>query len=161
MNIKQWLRWLHDRLYNYNVFIPEENDYEDENDQSIDPTTMIRHQRYATRLYIPLITVMFYILFFINLMNPHSEIVTISNITPLLFDQLQSKYSETLSCPCQTTTILFKDFVSNQVSFHPVCSSIYVSEEWIKALYLPDSSQFLVMDFRTTASYQVSEIGFC
>jgi hypothetical protein len=48
-------------------------------------------------------------------------------------------------------------FVSNMVSFHPVCSSIFVSQQWIEALYLQYASVLLVMDFRTTASSQVSE----
>ena len=48
-------------------------------------------------------------------------------------------------------------FVSNTISFHPVCSSIFVSEEWIAALYIEYASIFLVMDFRSTAKSQVSE----
>ena len=53
--------------------------------------------------------------------------------------------------------MLYNTFVSNTVSLHPVCSSVFVSQEWIKALYLSNASAFLVMDFRTTASSQVSQ----
>jgi hypothetical protein len=67
------------------------------------------------------------------------------------------KYPETLSCPCSTATVLYQAFVSNTVTFHPVCSSVFVSQQWIEALYLPDASIYGVLDFRTTAKSQVNE----
>ena len=88
-------------------------------------------------------------------MNPQTQLVTVSNITPLLFDRLYLEHGETLSCPCKNTTVSYEAFVSTTISFHPVCSSVFVSEQWIKAVYLPYASTFLVMDFRTTASSQV------
>ena len=47
-------KWFHNRIHTYNVFIPDENDYDAENDIPVDPATAIKHQRYATRLYVPL-----------------------------------------------------------------------------------------------------------
>ncbi len=38
-------------MKNYNAFIPEEDDYEDEDDAPNDPVIVLKHQRYATRLY--------------------------------------------------------------------------------------------------------------
>lgn len=55
MKVHKFLQWLHNWTHNYNLFIPDENDYDDENDQSPDSATTVRHQRYATRLYIPLL----------------------------------------------------------------------------------------------------------
>ena len=98
-----------------------------------------------------------YILFFIGVTNPQTRLVTISNITPSLFNQLRLDYGETLSCPCTTIAVPYETFVSTTISFDPVCSSIFVSREWIEALYLPYASTFLVMDFRTTGSSQVRE----
>ena len=43
-------------IRNYNVFISEEDNYEDENNEITDQGIIIRKQRYATRLYIPLLT---------------------------------------------------------------------------------------------------------
>ncbi|CAF0805220.1 unnamed protein product [Adineta steineri] len=85
---------------------------------------------------------------------PTSRIVTISNITPSLFDQLHHEHGETLSCPCSTITIPYNIFVTNNVSFHPVCSSVFVSREWIEGFYLPIANAYLVDDFRTTAFSQ-------
>jgi len=54
MKIRDLLQWFHERIHNYNLFIPNENDYNDENDEREDPTTVVKQQRYAIRLYIPL-----------------------------------------------------------------------------------------------------------
>lgn len=51
----------------------------------------------------------------------------------------------------------YKVFISNTISFHPVCSSYFVSQEWIEALYHPDASRYGSPDFRTTAASQVSQ----
>jgi hypothetical protein len=39
---------------------------------------------------------------------------------------------------------------------HQICSSDFVKQEWIDALYIPDASRYGAIDFRTTASSQVS-----
>lgn len=51
----------------------------------------------------------------------------------------------------------YKKFVSNNVTFHPVCGSRFVRKEWIEALAMEFASAFLVMDFRKMASSQVSD----
>ncbi|CAF4193108.1 unnamed protein product, partial [Adineta steineri] len=69
---------------------------------------------------------------------------------------------ETLSCPCSTTSISYKNFVSNTIKLHPVCSSRFASQEWIHGLYLPNASRYRVSDFRTTASSQFEILSsFC
>ena len=52
-------------------------------------------------------------------------------------------------------TMPYDAFVSNTISFHPVCSSVFVTKQWIEALYLHNASAYFIMDFRTTASSQV------
>ena len=83
--------------------------------------------------------------------------MSVSEITPSLFNELQRDYGDTLSCPCSKTTVPYREFVSYTISFHPVCSSVFVSQEWIGAVYLENRSAFAVTDFRTTATAQVSE----
>jgi hypothetical protein len=97
-----------------------------------------------------------YILFYTALMNPHLRTIPVSNISRDVFDQLYIEHAETLSCPCSTIKMPLKAFVSNTIKFHPVCSSIFISQEWIRALYLEDASRYGTGDFRTTASSQVS-----
>ena len=45
-----------EKINNYNLFIPDENEYVDDNDEAEDPAIIIKYQKYATRLYIPLFT---------------------------------------------------------------------------------------------------------
>ena len=53
MNRKILFHWLYKKLYTYNAFIPEEDDYDDDNDnQPEELATILKHQRHATRLYI-------------------------------------------------------------------------------------------------------------
>ncbi|CAF1310468.1 unnamed protein product [Adineta steineri] len=80
--------------------------------------------------------------------------VTISPITLNIFDELYLECNETLSCPCSTTMVPYKNFVSQKFTFHPVCSSIFVSQRWIEALYLSNATKYFSFDFRTTASSQ-------
>ncbi|CAF3541749.1 unnamed protein product [Adineta steineri] len=95
-------------------------------------------------------------------MNPQPQVITISDITPSLFNKLRLEHPETLSCPCSNTSVLYHIFVSNFITFHPICSSIFVSKEWIEALYEPMASAYFVMDFRTTAHAQFKFIAdFC
>jgi hypothetical protein len=55
MKSKDLFLWFHERVQNYNLFIPDEDDYGDENDELEDSATTVKHQKYATRLYIPLL----------------------------------------------------------------------------------------------------------
>lgn len=94
----------------------------------------------------------------IFLLNPQIQVVTVSNITPALFNDLQTRYGESLLCPCATRIVLYNSFITNTVDFHPICSSIFVSQQWIEALNIPNAAVLGMTDFRTTASSQVSEL---
>ncbi|CAF1150669.1 unnamed protein product [Adineta ricciae] len=150
MNLKDLLYWFREHIYYYNAFIPDETDLNEEENQ----VAIVKHQLYATRLYIPLLIIIIYIITLVTIITPQIELITISNIDASLFNKLSLEHADTLSCPCSTTTIPYEKFVSNRISFHPICLSIFVSEQWIQALYLSDASTYLVMDFRTTASSQ-------
>ena len=42
-----------DQVRNCNVFVHEEDEYgDDDNNEPRDPATVLKHQRYATRLYL-------------------------------------------------------------------------------------------------------------
>ncbi|CAF1199869.1 unnamed protein product [Adineta ricciae] len=153
MKAKYIFEWFYHWIHNYNLFIPDEDEYDD-NSQPTDPEISLKYQRYTTRLYVFLLAAFLYILFLIALILPQTGVVIIEHITPDIFVKLQAEHGETLSCPCSTTIIPYKDFVTNTVFYHPICSSIFVDERWIRALYLSYSSTFLVVDFRTTASFQ-------
>ena len=47
--------WLRDQIYYYNLFVPDENDYDDDPNDVRTPAIILKHQLYATRLYVPLL----------------------------------------------------------------------------------------------------------
>ena len=71
------------------------------------------------------------------------------------YKQLQAIYATNLDCPCSTVTIPYDTFASVQFRLHEICSSIFISDDWIAALYIPDASHYLPTDFRSTGSAQV------
>ena len=52
MNLKARIQWFLELVQNYNVFVREQDEYDDDNDEPRDPATIAKHQRYATRLYL-------------------------------------------------------------------------------------------------------------
>ncbi|UJR34666.1 hypothetical protein I4U23_027443 [Adineta vaga] len=153
MNLKHFLYWFVDKIYNYNLFIPGENDYDVHEEQN-DPRLVIKHQKYSTKLYILLLFISLYILFYMTLIKSQSRTVTISPVTPLIFDQLHSDHIKTLSCPCSTVTMPYETFVSHTIIYYPICTSTFVSQQWIQSFYIPNASTYGVADFRTTAYSQ-------
>jgi len=139
-------------IKDYNLFMFEENDYEDE---PKDPVTILQHQKYTTRLYVILLMCSVYILFYTNLSQTQRRTVIIENIDLNTFNQLYLEYEETLSCPCSEVTISYETFVSNNVIFHDICSSFFVTQQWIEGLYMSNANRQGIQDFRTTASAQV------
>ncbi|CAF1165707.1 unnamed protein product [Adineta ricciae] len=156
MNPKVVLQWIYQKLISYNLFLLNEDDYEDDDNAHYiqDPRIVLKYQKYKTWLYVILFTVCLYVLFFVTLMKIESQTVIITKITPETFLQLNSEHSETLSCPCSTVTIPYKNFVSNEITMHPVCSSGFVDQQWIQAIYFEDASRYGVWDFRTSAYSQ-------
>ena len=93
----------------------------------------------------------------VTLMNPETRLITIKHISLSKYKDLRSIYGQELSCPCSNISISYNSFVSNTLSFDPVCTSTFVSRQWIEALYLPNASSYVRDDFRAIASSQVSE----
>ena len=54
MHFKTILLWLYRQLRDYNLFIPEEDDYEDDDDYGVaeDPATVLIKQKYSTWIYV-------------------------------------------------------------------------------------------------------------
>jgi hypothetical protein len=55
MNLKALFHWFYEKLRNYNLFIPEINVHDDD-DEPAEPATVVKHQRYSTWLYVLLLT---------------------------------------------------------------------------------------------------------
>mgnify|MGYP001032830980 FL=1 len=88
------------------------------------------------------------------MINPQVHTVIFTDINFNRFSELNSEYGDNLSCPCSVIITSYQTFVSNTIIFHPICSSFFVSQQWIDALYLSDRSRYGIGDFRTTAVSQ-------
>ena len=95
-------------------------------------------------------------MFYGTLIKTQSRTVITSNITPDIFDQLYAEHGQALTCPCSTITIPYVNFVSNNVTIQPVCSSVFVTKEWIEGLYFANASHYESWDFRKIAYSQVN-----
>ncbi|CAF1166746.1 unnamed protein product [Adineta ricciae] len=151
-NFKAGFRWLYNQIYAYNLFSPEEQEHSNEDNSN--QTISEKQQKYTTWLYIVFLFVSLYVLFYMALIKPQEEPVVVLGITPTIFKNLNNKYRDTLSCPCSTITMRYDAILSHNIEFHPICSSIFISRQWIEALYLTNASRYPMADFRKTASRQ-------
>ncbi|CAF1210515.1 unnamed protein product [Adineta steineri] len=59
---------------------------------------------------------------------------TIQNPSQMIFENLNEKYMSTLQCPCNSIANSYDIFTSISPTFHPICSSLFISNEWIVSL---------------------------
>ncbi|CAF1057532.1 unnamed protein product [Adineta ricciae] len=162
MNLKSFITWIYNKGINYNLFMLKEDEYNDDVEHPPNPHLIVKYQKYKTWLYILLFTVCFYILFYINLIKTSSTTVVISNITLPTYIKLYHKHYQTLICPCSTITIPYQNVTANNITTHPICSSVFISREWVTKLYFENASEYGVWDFRTTAYSQFELLSrFC
>ncbi|CAF1323976.1 unnamed protein product [Adineta ricciae] len=109
----------------------------------------LRNQRISTKLFILVFIVSLFILILYN------SIITITKTeikeTPTYkqYKELDSKYSTTLNCPCKKILIDYNEILYVNFTLHQVCSSFFVTQEWINYLSLSRGSENMVnQDFR-------------
>ena len=57
-------------------------------------------------------------------------------------------------------TMSYGSFLSNQILFHPVCTSLFVTQPWIQSLFIENANSYGTGDFRTTAHAQVTQLVY-
>lgn len=108
------------------------------------------------KIVLILILVCLYIIFYATSIRSQQETIVIENINGDLFAKLSNEHEESLVCSCSIGSISYETFVSMNIQFHEICSSYFISSEWIESLYLPTASRQGVGAFQTTASLQVN-----
>ncbi|CAF4517777.1 unnamed protein product [Rotaria sp. Silwood2] len=91
-------------------------------------------ERIYKRFYVILMTASIVILLLCTSLNQRSKTETIkAPMNPFEFEQLYRFYSDNLNCPCTQLSISYSNFFSKieVESFHPVCSSDFVSSNWL------------------------------
>ncbi len=122
----------------------------------------LRTQRNSTGLFILLFTVSITILLLYTSLVKVTK--TFSAPKPALeqYEQLYSKYSQTLTCSCTKISINYGEFIHINYTLHQVCSSSLVTKEWIDFLAPSNGTEYFSFDFRTTAPYAFRTLStFC
>jgi hypothetical protein len=112
----------------------------------------IRHQRLTTRFYLIILLTSILILVLHTSLNNVSITITVKLSTENQYENLAIKYSDTLNCPCNQISIEYQKFVQKKPSYQQICSSNFISEEWIDYLY--NYSAMNENNFRATAVAQ-------
>ncbi|CAF4129948.1 unnamed protein product, partial [Adineta steineri] len=77
---------------------------------------------------------------------------TLQKPSQIIFENLNEKYTNTLQCPCSSIANSYESFTSLSPTFHPICSSQFISDAWIISLSdvnIPDAA-FDPLDFHVT-----------
>ncbi|CAF3419966.1 unnamed protein product [Rotaria socialis] len=152
------LNKIRQNLIEWNLFASEDQNDDMSSSPSREITNadahLLREQRISTRLYVISLTTTSFILVISTLLSAEKNIITIHNPSLKVYKELQEKFSTTLNCPCLTNTMPYNQFIVVETAMHQICSSSFVSEQWISALFIPDASRYSGIDFRATASSQ-------
>jgi hypothetical protein len=95
---------------------------------------------------------------------PISTPVVVNSPTYNEYLDLYDKYEQSLECPCSSIAVPYSSFMEINISFHQICSSVYVGSVWPRIIYSSISWQLVKspFDFRTIGP-QVFQIiaSFC
>ncbi|CAF0953898.1 unnamed protein product [Adineta steineri] len=122
----------------------------------------LKNQIISTRLYISLFTLSLTILLLYTSFTDITKTITVAKPTLTKYEQLYSKYSQTLTCPCQHISINYEKFLSIEYTFHQVCTSIFITDEWIAHNDVILHYLYTSNDPRIVVSYAFQALGaFC
>ncbi|CAF1529605.1 unnamed protein product [Adineta ricciae] len=132
-------------LKNYNLF------------SSIPPTTdeyQLQNQRISTRVFIVILVSSLLILVLYTSLIDITQTVTINQPTLTKYLELSSLHSQTLTCDCQQISINYQTFLQIKYTFHQICNSIFITQNWFDFLSGGRPNEIvLVEDFRRTSTF--------
>lgn len=106
----------------------------------------------STRVYIVLLIVFVTILITFTSLGTQSEVIIIRNPSQASYEALLDKNATPPSCPCSHVTISYVNFISTTLDYHPICSSMFVSDDWINHIFSNNIGSLYQADFRALAS---------
>ncbi|CAF0992313.1 unnamed protein product [Adineta steineri] len=134
--------------------------------QSIPPTTDehdLRNEILSTRLFIFLLLLSLGNLLIYNSLGSAIKTDILEKPSFQQYKQLYSEYPKTLTCPCKTILINYTDILHINYTLHQVCTSIFVTKDWINYLtYTDESNTVYGNDFRSNGRFTFQAlVVFC
>ncbi|CAF0810930.1 unnamed protein product [Rotaria sordida] len=113
-------------------------------------------QRIINRLHFIFLLLILYFIFLFSAFKP--KLVTVQIIKPSLskYKDLLKDHSYSLQCSCSQISIQYETFLNIEPHFHDLCSSQFISDEWIHYIYGEGhlSRRFSFDDYRYSAPGQ-------
>ena len=95
------------------------------------------NQCFATRIYVISAAIALLFLILLTSLSYTTETVIINQPSVIVYLQLERHLdSETLVCPCTSISNQYENFVSFQPTLHQICSSVFLSQNWLNYLFL-------------------------
>ena len=118
------------------------------------PTLQLSHaaknlhaQRIATRIFLATFIVSFSIMLIYTATATITDTLTISDPSVQQYNELYLHSPQSLSCPCSQISNRYDSFMDIRYVVHPICDSIYITDEWIANQWISHSTLY-VGDFR-------------
>ena len=128
----------------------------DENEDHPDDEQTFRTNLFATRIYLFMVAMCLIVMSLYVGLSYQTILLTVHRPNTSQFDSLPAD----ADCPCTRASIAYSEFTSFQNTFHPICSSDFVTDRWIKALFTgSNATYFYSHDFRTQAGAQFQALA--
>ncbi|CAF4177164.1 unnamed protein product, partial [Rotaria sordida] len=92
-------------------------------------------QRLINRLHFIFLLLILYLLFIFSAFKPKSVTVQIKKPSLSNYKDLLKDHSYSLQCSCSQISIPYETFLNIEPHFHDLCSSQFISDEWIYYIY--------------------------
>ncbi|CAF1334186.1 unnamed protein product [Didymodactylos carnosus] len=129
-----------EKLATLNTFESSSHDIED-----------VQYQRITTRWYIILFFGSAVILLFCTGLSTTMTTITVKSPSLPLYTNLQQSNISGLLCPCSRITVKYVTFLLFQPSYHPICKSDFITQQWFDTISSND--QITLNQFRIIASF--------
>ncbi|UJR18419.1 hypothetical protein I4U23_005324 [Adineta vaga] len=138
------------KYYRIRQYILDQNFYNTEtNDEHIK-----KKERLSSRLYLILLIIILYAYAFYIASTIQITSIFVAKPSIEQYKELIRQYPNTLKCSCERISISYGEFLNILPVYHPICSSDFVSQQWIDYLFYENSSYYFQLDFRHSASAQ-------
>ena len=152
--LKSMIKKLFDLIINLNIFPPHYFEC------GIDQTTVKRFGQQATHLYLILLISSFASLIIYTIIRQQIQTNEFDKPSFDRYNELIETYGEHLKCSCSSVASTYDQFVQIEPIFHPICSSSFVSDEFIDDLRI--NSVYKQRDYRGIISAHIQYLqGLC